>query len=536
MVKENNSIAFIDKIFEITNEYKNIKFNRNRSIHIKTQFIDNQNSISSYLNENIDLKELVDSFEKLKKKYKSNEELQKIKTEYYRFKNELRNINNVNNIVEEYVEFNVRYSNNKFYREFLNKLKTLDNYITKNKDFQNLLKDHERIKIESDDYIDLFQNKKLYNDNFESLLKFEFLIELSNITKIYHENYIISEDLMEKELLYREKLKKHQEEINVILEEEEEDLDASLNEELFELISSIFYDSMITFEFDGFEIEENENDSERLNYQKAIFLLMLKHYKLEEDFVYESCISLINLCFNDNINESTGLTNNSFDIIKYLASFLYNSNKKNNNANVFIGNEVSNNEFDYIKLLTDLYFYLIDIIETYSYKKNPSNDYIIRLIEILAEVNHYIIPYKIIKLKKINDIRNRIIANLGDPKVLIFHYINNLTIDPKFKSTRPKKTPELFTNESVIKLYNKRNRITKSNLSPKLLGYLWIKLNSSIPKYTDEKQQNNLIALSLSVITGHDLETINKNYIKNEIILSDPEKNKIKNFLEKIIE
>ena len=82
MVKENNSIAFIDKIFEITNEYKNIKFNRNRSIHIKTQFIDNQNSISSYLNENIDLKELVDSFEKLKKKYKSNEELQKIKTEY----------------------------------------------------------------------------------------------------------------------------------------------------------------------------------------------------------------------------------------------------------------------------------------------------------------------------------------------------------------------------------------------------------------------------------------------------------------------
>ena len=60
MVKENNSIAFIDKIFEITNEYKNIKFNRNRSIHIKTQFIDNQNSISSYLNENIDLKELVD--------------------------------------------------------------------------------------------------------------------------------------------------------------------------------------------------------------------------------------------------------------------------------------------------------------------------------------------------------------------------------------------------------------------------------------------------------------------------------------------
>jgi len=360
MVKENNSIAFIDKIFEITNEYKNIKFNRNRSIHIKTQFIDNQNSISSYLNENIDLKELVDSFEKLKKKYKSNEELQKIKTEYYRFKNELRNINNVNNIVEEYVEFNVRYSNNKFYREFLNKLKTLDNYITKNKDFQNLLKDHERIKIESDDYIDLFQNKKLYNDNFESLLKFEFLIELSNITKIYHENYIISEDLMEKELLYREKLKKHQEEINVILEEEEEDLDASLNEELLELISSIFYDSMITFEFDGFEIEENENDSERLNYQKAIFLLMLKHYKLEEDFVYESCISLINLCFNDNINESTGLTNNSFDIIKYLASFLYNSNKKNNNANVFIGNEVSNNEFDYIKLLTDLYFYFVN--------------------------------------------------------------------------------------------------------------------------------------------------------------------------------
>ena len=200
----------------------------------------------------------------------------------------------------------------------------------------------------------------LYNDNFESLLKFEFLIELSNITKIYHENYIISEDLMEKELLYREKLKKHQEEINVILEEEEEDLDASLNEELLELISSIFYDSMITFEFDGFEIEENENDSERLNYQKAIFLLMLKHYKLEEDFVYESCISLINLCFNDNINESTGLTNNSFEIIKYLASFLYNSNKKNNNANVFIGNEVSNNEFDYIKLLTDLYFYFVN--------------------------------------------------------------------------------------------------------------------------------------------------------------------------------
>jgi len=156
-------------------------------------------------------------------------------------------------------------------------------------------------------------------------------------------------------------------------------------------------------------------DSNKMNLARINLLYNINYSKIDEIELNNHIINLVNLCFYDNINEETGLTDNSFYFFYYIIKYFYKCDYKNE-----IKAECTNNfsHLDKQEFVITIYRYIYDKIELLSVNENKNYLYKKRLTEILQEVNSYMIRFKIKDIKTINKYRDQILNNLGN--------INNL--------------------------------------------------------------------------------------------------------------
>lgn len=156
-------------------------------------------------------------------------------------------------------------------------------------------------------------------------------------------------------------------------------------------------------------------DSNKMNLARINLLYNINYNKIDEIELHQYIINLVNLCFYDNMDDKTGLTDNSFYFFYYIIKYFYKCERKND-----AGAEYKNtfSQLDKQEFIITVYRYIYDKIELLSVKEEKDFQYKKRVIEILQEVNNYMILFKIKDIKTINEYRDQILNNLGN--------INNL--------------------------------------------------------------------------------------------------------------
>lgn len=152
-------------------------------------------------------------------------------------------------------------------------------------------------------------------------------------------------------------------------------------------------------------------DSKKMNLARINLLYNLNYNKIDEIELHQYMVNLVNLCFYDNVNDETGLTDNSLYFFYYIIKYFYKCERKNEMKAEYIN---TFSQLDKQAFIITIYRYIYDKIEMLSVKEDKSYPYKKRLIEILHEINNYMILFKIKDIKTINDYRDRILNNLGN--------------------------------------------------------------------------------------------------------------------------
>lgn len=150
-----------------------------------------------------------------------------------------------------------------------------------------------------------------------------------------------------------------------------------------------------------------EPDSKTINIARIKLLKNLNNHSIHEIELHQQIINLIDLTFFDNINEETGLTDNSFYFFCYLIKLFFVSDGKNSSLENF--KEIEKKEF-----ILNIYEYILDKIEILSVVENKNYTYKKRIVEILYEINNYILKFRVLDVITVNKHRDEILNNLGN--------------------------------------------------------------------------------------------------------------------------